>query len=106
MPQPKPNAGQFTIRQVEALTPGELTSLSSLLVDAVNGGASVGFLRPLQPSVAQSYWEGLGRALATGELSLWVAEAATDGEVIGTVQIELCSKENGQHSARLPRCTP
>jgi acetyltransferase len=96
-------ASEIAIRRVERpLVPRELQSMCSLLIDAVDTGASVGFLWPLRAIAAQRYWQGVERALASGELSLWVAQDG-DGTVIGTVQIELCGKENGGHRAELQK---
>ena len=50
-----------------------LDALADLLVDAVEGGASVGFLRPLDASEARAYWDGVVSALSGGERVLFVA---------------------------------
>lgn len=70
--------------------------LSALLIDAVHGGASVGFLGPRAIERARNYWLDVLDSLGP-ELALWVAE--TDGEIVGSVQLGPCSKENGRHRA-------
>ena len=54
--------------------------LVALLLDAVGSGASVSFLSPLLPEVADSYWEGVEKELSHGHRELLVAER--DGVVV------------------------
>lgn len=75
-------------------------ALARLLQDAVHGGASVGFLAPLHDDVAVAYWDRVLGRLGS-DLHLWVAES--DGEVVGSVQIELCGKQNGRHRAEVQK---
>ncbi|MBM7773453.1 GNAT superfamily N-acetyltransferase [Actinokineospora baliensis] len=81
--------------------PGVVDDLADLLVDAVAGGASVGFLHPLDRAVAAKWWLGLQSALAEGRVLLWVARV--DGRVVGTVQLRLSDYENGPHRAELAK---
>jgi acetyltransferase len=74
--------------------------LTHLLVDSVHGGASVGFLAPLQYETASDYWDGVFSALGPG-LALWIAEQ--EGQVVGSVQLALCQKENGLHRAEVQK---
>ncbi|GLZ43196.1 GNAT family N-acetyltransferase [Actinokineospora sp. NBRC 105648] len=80
---------------------GVRDDLAEVLVDAVAGGASVGFLHPLDPSVARAWWSRLGPALAERRALLWVARDA--GRVVGTVQLRLTDYENGRHRAELAK---
>ena len=59
-----------------------LPGLTGVLEDAVDGGASVGFLPPLAPGEALAYWESVVDAVARGATALLVARR--DGEVAGT----------------------
>ena len=73
-----------------ALMPGLVT----VLQDAVAHGASVGFLAPLDNAPAWDYWLSVMDKLA-GDIFCWVA---MDGQqVVGTVQLDPCRKENGRH---------
>lgn len=73
-----------------ALMPG----LVALLQDAVDHGASVGFLAPLDNGPAWDYWLGVMDKLESG-LLCWVA---MDGQqLVGTVQLDPCTKQNGRH---------
>ena len=74
--------------------------LSRLLIDAVDGGASVGFLAPLAHETAAQYWASVFACLGR-ELHLWIAEQ--EGEVVGSVQLAPCGKENGRHRAEVQK---
>ncbi|MCP5149915.1 MAG: GNAT family N-acetyltransferase [Ectothiorhodospiraceae bacterium] len=89
-----------TVRAVSAAEPGLVDALAALLVDAVDGGASVGYLAPLAPERARHYWSDVLSALGP-ELRLWVAEV--DGTVAGSVQLAPSGRENGRHRAEIQR---
>jgi GNAT superfamily N-acetyltransferase len=74
--------------------------LERLLVENVDGGASIGFLAPLQPTAARAYWDDVVASLGEGRV-LWVAEDA--GDVVGSVQLAPCLKENGRHRAEVQK---
>jgi GNAT superfamily N-acetyltransferase len=74
--------------------------LAELLVDSVDGGASVGFLAPLAAATAQSYWRQVLGSLGPA-LALWIAE--NNGRVVGSVQLALCEKENGRHRGEVQK---
>jgi acetyltransferase len=75
--------------------------LVELLRDAVERGASVGFLPPLTPEEALAYWRGVEEALAKGHRELLVAER--DGKVVGAVQLELAEQPNARHRAEVAK---
>lgn len=85
-----------TIRRIESTEATVTDGLCALLVDAVHDGASVGFLAPMSKAKALGYWRPVLAGLQDG-MVLWVAESG--GEVVGTVQLSLCGKENGRHRA-------
>jgi acetyltransferase len=75
----------------------ELGQLTALLVDAVDGGASVGFMPPLGHAEALDYWRGVVQSVGEGTRVLLVA---MDGDVVeGAVQIALETRANGNHRA-------
>ena len=88
------------IRRITSTENSSIPGLCRLLIDAVNGGASVGFLAPLSYETALSYWQHLFANLNDG-LVLWVAEA--DGEIVGSAQLDLCGKENGRLRAEIQK---
>jgi len=86
-----------TIRRLEAVTDGQLQSLAGLLIDCVEGGASVSFMHPLPLERALAFWRGVADSAARGERALLVAEDAAG--IVGTVQVLLDQPENQPHRA-------
>jgi acetyltransferase len=73
--------------------------LVRLLIDAVDGGASIGFLAPLPDREALAYWRSVTEAMRAGRRHLL---AAFDGErLIGAVQLDLEPRANGRHRAEV-----
>lgn len=90
----------MTADEAASLRPTQLDALADLLVDAVDGGASVGFLAPLSMRTARGYWRGILAALGE-ELGLWLAY---EGErIVGAVQLAQCSKDNGRHRGEVQK---
>ena len=83
------------VREVTQAEPGLAPRLGALLRDAVDGGASVGFLADLDDAAATAWAAECLAALGPG-LALWVAEA-DDGALLGSVQLGPCGKPNGRH---------
>ncbi|CAL9356725.1 Acetyltransferase [Streptomyces sp. enrichment culture] len=77
----------------------EAEELAALLVDTVDGGASVGFLAPLDTADAVAWWRERAGAVAAGRLAVWVAH---DGHrPAGTVGLALPDKPNSRHRAEV-----
>ncbi|MGW6920176.1 N-acetyltransferase family protein [Streptomyces sp. NPDC054950] len=75
------------------------SELADLLVDAVDDGASLGFLAPLDRTAAEDWWKDRARGVAAGQLAVW---AARDGDrVVGTVGLAFPDKPNSRHRAEL-----
>jgi GNAT superfamily N-acetyltransferase len=74
-------------------------SLSDILIDCVNGGASVSFMAPLSREKAEAFWHDVADSVASGERTLLVAEDATTAHLVGTVQVVLKQPENQPHRA-------
>jgi ribosomal protein S18 acetylase RimI-like enzyme len=85
----------------EALDPRQLEDLCALLIDAVEGGASLGFLKPLDYERARAYWENVARAIQAGDKALLVAEI--EGAILGTVQIVLDMPQNQPHRGEISK---
>ena len=71
--------------------------LSDILIDCVNGGASVSFLAPLPRDTADRFWRGVIDSIASGDHLLLVAEDPLTGKVIGTAEIIVGQPENQPH---------
>ena len=91
---------------IESLTPeaarAHRTALVGLLQDAVDGGASVGFLTPVETAEAEAYWESVSAALADGSRVLLVARHPGEPPV-GSVQLDLAMRANGRHRAEVAK---
>jgi acetyltransferase len=81
--------------------PRTVSQLVELFEDAVEGGASVGFLAPLARNLATRYWQERLREVGEGNRIVLVALAA--GQVLGTVQLALAHQQNGAHRAEVQR---
>jgi acetyltransferase len=78
-----------------------LPELADVLRDAVQHGASLGFLAPLGMSEALGYWLEVRAAVAGG--SRIVLVALRNGQLAGTVQLDLCRKANGGNRAEVQK---
>ena len=79
----------------------QLEALVELLSDAVQSGASVGFVQPLEKLEAQTYWQGVIADLERGSRVLLIAEL--DGRTVGTGQLILESRANASHRAEVSK---
>jgi putative acetyltransferase len=82
---------------------GAAEDLAEILVDAVDGGASVGFVFPFAPAEARAYWEQVIEALAAGRVVLLGARVAGDRRLCGTVQLVPSERPNGRHRAEVAK---
>ncbi|MGE7904985.1 N-acetyltransferase family protein [Peribacillus sp. NPDC094092] len=87
---------ELKIEQLTSIEP-HLNGLSELLVQVVEHGASIGFLPPMKRSEAIDYWGGV----LNPDVKLFVAKL--QGEIVGTVQLHVCSKQNGSHRAEIAK---
>ena len=62
------------VRRLESIGAREMAGLCDVLVDCVEGGASVNFMWPMTRAKAEAYWRGVADSLARGERALVVAE--------------------------------
>ena len=95
------DAVNVTIRRLHAVTDAQITALAELLVDCVEGGASVSFMQPMTHERATRFWATVAAGVAAGERALLVAEDA--GGICGTVQLILNLPENQPHRADLAK---
>jgi acetyltransferase len=81
----------------------QIEKLIAVLQDSVDGGASVGFLPPLDHESACEYWEGVISSMASGSRLLFVATDEGTNRIAGTIQLELAGKANGRHRAEVQK---
>lgn len=83
------------IRRVAHATEADLEALADLLVDCVEGGASVSFMLPMTRAKALGFWRKVADSAAREERVLLVAEDG--GRLVGTVQVIFDLPENQPH---------
>jgi GNAT superfamily N-acetyltransferase len=88
--------GAVRIRCLGAIGDREIRGLSDVLIDCVEGGASVSFMLPISRAKAEAYWQDAAVSVARGERFVVVAEDAS-GQIVGTVQVMLNQPENQPH---------
>ena len=89
------------VRRLTAVTEGQLQQLAEVLIDCVDGGASVSFMHPLSVEKAMAFWRRVAADVATGARAVLVAEDAQG--IVGTVQLILDQPENQPHRADLAK---
>ena len=89
------------VRRLDAVTPEQIRSLAELLIDCVEGGASVSFMHPLPLPKAVEFWRRVADDVQSGARALLVADDA--GTIVGTVQLVLAQPENQPHRADLSK---
>jgi GNAT superfamily N-acetyltransferase len=80
----------------------DIQGLSDVLIDCVEGGASVSFMLPLARAKAEAFWRHAIASLARGERAILVAEDAA-GRIVGTVQVIWAEPENQPHRGDLAK---
>jgi GNAT superfamily N-acetyltransferase len=83
------------IRALDRIGEPELRGLCDVLIDCVEGGASVSFMHPMTRAKAESFWNAAAASLARGERLVLVAE--DERGICGTVQVILNLPENQPH---------
>jgi GNAT superfamily N-acetyltransferase len=90
-----------TIRRLLTVTSAQVEELAALLIDCVEGGASVSFMNPLTAAKASAFWSRVADAVSLGERALLVAQDAVG--IVGSVQLILKQPENQPHRADLSK---
>jgi GNAT superfamily N-acetyltransferase len=89
----------ITIRHLDALDqPDDLHQLSEVLLDCVQGGASVNFMAGFSAARALVFWQQVAQQVQQGERALLVAQD-NSGRIVGTVQLALSQPDNQPHRA-------
>lgn len=90
-------SAEYSVRRLRGVTDAEAGALADVLMDCVEGGASVSFLLPLERQQALAFWASVASATASGSRALLVAE---DGAgICGTAQLILAQPPNQPHRA-------
>jgi GNAT superfamily N-acetyltransferase len=95
------NSPAWTVRRLHALGDAHVEALADILIDCVEGGASVSFMLPLSRARAVAFWRHVAQGVAAGDRALLVAEDASG--LCGTVQLLFDLPENQPHRADLAK---
>ena len=87
----------MAIRRLQTVDETQIRQLAGVLVDCVEGGASVSFMLPLTRDRAVAFWRRVADDVGAGRRALLVAEDAHG--ICGTVQLVLDLPENQPHRA-------
>ncbi len=91
----------WSVRRLYSVDPAQIEALADVLIDCVEGGASVGFMLPLTRDRALAFWRRVADDVAAGRRALLVAEDAQG--TCGTVQLIFDLPENQPHRADLAK---
>lgn len=91
----------WTLRRLHAVSDAEIDGLADVLIDCVEGGASVSFMLPITRERATTFWRKVAADVAADRRALLVAE--DDAGICGTVQLVLDLPENQPHRADLAK---
>jgi GNAT superfamily N-acetyltransferase len=78
-----------------------LDQLAAVLVDCVEGGASVSFMAPLSQAEALAFFRQVATSVAADDTVLLAAKLG--GKIVGTVQIGLDTPPNQPHRADIKK---
>jgi len=91
----------WAVRRLRAVSEAAIEGLTDVLMDCVEGGASVSFMHPLTRERASEFWRCVAQGVAAGERVLLVAE--DEQGLCGTVQLIFDLPENQPHRADLAK---
>lgn len=91
------NSVPWSLRRLHHVDDGAIDGLAKVLIDCVEGGASVSFMLPLSRDRAVAFWQRVAHGVIAGERALLVAE--DERGICGTVQLVLSQPENQPHRA-------
>jgi GNAT superfamily N-acetyltransferase/catechol 2,3-dioxygenase-like lactoylglutathione lyase family enzyme len=85
----------WSIRRLQSLDPSAVEALADVLIDVVEGGASIGFMHPLSRERAIAFWKNVAQTM--DKRALLVAE--DEKGICGTVQLVFAEPQNQPHRA-------
>jgi GNAT superfamily N-acetyltransferase len=95
------NSTPWTIKRLFTLDSAHIDQLAQVLMDCVEGGASISFMHPLSLERATSFWRRVAQDVEAGKRALIIAEDSQG--ICGTVQLLLEQPENQPHRADLAK---
>ena len=95
--------GRIAVRHADPTDESLAGALADVLLDCVAGGASVGFMLPLERERAEAFWTSMLASASRGERILLVAEEPDTGTIVGTVQVIFAAMENQPHRGEVAK---
>jgi acetyltransferase len=89
------------IESLHTPTAADLSALGQLLRDAVESGASIGFMLPLGDEEIARFWTEVFGEVAAGKRVVLVAREAVT--IVGSVQLGLAGRANSRHRAEVQK---
>ena len=89
------------VRRLQTVSGAEIEGLADVLMDVVDGGASVSFMHPFTRDKAIAFWRGVANGVEAGDRAIVVAE--DEQGICGTAQLILSLPENQPHRADLAK---
>lgn len=90
-------ASTLDVHRLVSVSELQLQALADVLIDCVEGGASVSFMLPMTRAKAIAFWRHVAAGVERGERALLVAQ--DERGIVGTVQVILAQPENQPHRA-------
>ncbi len=90
-----------TVKRLHRVTDAHIDQLADVLIDCVEGGASISFMLPMKRATAIALWTRVAHDVAKSARVLIIAE--DDHGICGTVQLILDLPENQPHRADLAK---
>jgi GNAT superfamily N-acetyltransferase len=90
-----PGSSGPCVERLRALEPRHIESLADVLLDCVEGFASIGFMLPLSRERAAGFWRDVAVEVESGRRAMLVAYDETG--LCGTVQVVLAQPDNQPH---------
>lgn len=92
---------EWSVRRLLVVDEAQIHQLADVLIDCVDGGASVSFMHPMSRERALEFWRHVAHGVASMARALLVADDAQG--ICGTVQLVLDQPENQPHRADLSK---
>jgi len=97
------SSGKVIVTQLSAdEAHAQSAALADILIDCVEGGASVSFMEPLARDKAETFRRRAADGVASGARAVFAA-ADEQGRIVGTVQLILDLPENQPHRADIAK---
>ena len=87
----------WSVRRLHTVDDSQVDGLTEVLIDCVEGGASVSFMHPLTRERAVAFWRRVAEGVSANGRALLVAE--DERGICGTVQLVFDLPENQPHRA-------